>query len=282
MLSTRQNFGIGFAFLGILGGIFAWSELQPKDCGDSTHTTLILFDVTDPLGASAISAAKDYTWGIIEAAPDFSRVIVKPIRGLGEHNVLGATVQTNCRPIKPTFGTGVRAAVKKVEGEWSSFQDWFCGDSGGQRGLACGDQGRAKKGALDASFPPSTSSPILESIVDDARQYLSPRPQSWNLVVITDWRQYSSSLDLHMTRCDLHAQINVNKVPFLADARARVLEVKKDFGRPSQAVSLFAVRDGMTNAEADCLQRFGENFLNSITADSLAIQPPATFRLPRS
>ncbi len=282
MLSTRQNFTIGFAFLGILGVLYFWSSLQPKDCGNSTHTTLVLFDVTDPLSAPAISAAKDYAWEIIESAPDFSRVVVKPIRGLGGDTADSLAAVTSCRPIRPTASTGLRDAVKKVEGEWASFKDWFCGASAGRSGLTCGDQLRSKKSALDERFPPSTSSPILESIVDDVRQYISPRAQSWNLIVITDWRQYGSSLDLHLKRCDLQPQIEMDKVPFLADARQRVLEVKRDFGRPSQAVSLFAVRNGMTNAEADCLQRFGEKFFNGITSDSPSIQPPQTFRLPRS
>jgi hypothetical protein len=282
MLSTRQNFVIGFAFLALLAGLYAWKALQPKDCGNSTHTTLILFDVTDPLSAAAIAAAKDRAWDTIESAPDFSRVIVKPIRGLGGAQTTDPTEFSSCRPIKPTATTGFQQGIKIVERDWSGFKDWFCGDSAGQRGLACGDSRRTRKSALDSVFPPSTTSPILESIVDNARQYISPRVQSWNLIVITDWKQYGSSLDLHLKRCDIQPQIDMTKVPFLADTRSRVLDVKQDFGRPSQAISLFAVRDGMMNLEADCLQRFGEKFLNSITSESRSILPSETFRLPRS
>jgi hypothetical protein len=282
MLSTRQNFTIGFAFLGLLAGLYAWRSLQPQDCGDSTHTTLILLDVTDPLGTPAIAAAKDRAWGIIESAPDFSRVIVKPIRGLGGGQTNQSTEFASCRPIKPSATTGLKQGVKKVEREWSSFKDWFCGDSAGHRGLTCGDSRRTRNSALDSVFPPSSTSPILESIVDNARQYISPRVQSWSLIVITDWKQYGSSLDLHLKRCDLQPQIDLTKVPFLADAKSRVLDVKQDFGRSSQVTSLFALRDGMTTSEADCLQRFGEKFMNSITSDSPYINPPITERLPRS
>jgi hypothetical protein len=282
MLSTRQNFAIGFAFLGLLAGLYAWRALQPSDCGDSTHTTLILFDVTDPLGAPAIAAAKDRAWDIIESAPDFSRLIVKPIRGLGAAPTAQAAEFTKCRPTKPTATTGLKQGVKQVEREWNSFKDWFCGDSAGQRGLSCGDSRRTRNSALDSIFPPSSTSPILESIVDDARQYISPRAQSWNLIVITDWKQYGSSLDLHLKRCDLQPQIDMTKVPFLADSKSRVLDVKQDFGRPSQVTSFFALRAGMTTPEADCLQRFGEKFINSITSDSPYINPPITERLPRS
>ena len=282
MLSTRQNFAIGFAFLALLGGLFAWKALQPTDCGGSTHTTLILFDVTDPLSPPAIAAAKDRAWDIIESSPDFSRLIVKPIRGLGAVQTAQPTEFASCRPIKPTATTGLQQGVKQVERDWNSFMDWFCGDSAGQRGLSCGDTRRARNSALDSAFPPSSTSPILESIVDNARQYISPRVQSWNLIVITDWKQYGSSLDLHLKRCDLQPQINMTKVPFLADTRSRVLDVKQDFGRPSRVISLFALRDGMTTPEADCLQRFGEKFMNSIMSDSPHINPPITERLPRS
>lgn len=282
MLSTRQNFAIGFAFLGLLVGLYAWRSLQPQDCSESTHTTLVLFDVTDPLGTQAIAAAKDNAWGIIESAPDFSRVIVKPIRGLRGSETTETKEVASCRPIKPTATTGFQQGVKKVEREWNTFAEWFCGDSGGQRGLTCGDSRRKKNSALDAAFPPSSTSPILESIVDNARQYISPRGQSWTLIVISDWRQYGSSLDLHLKRCDLQPQIDISAVPFLADARSRVLDVEQDFGRPSQAISLFALRDGMTTPEADCLQRFGEKFLIGITAESRFILPPKTIRLPRS
>jgi hypothetical protein len=284
MTSTAKNFAISGLFIVALIGLVFWKESQPTGCENSNHTVLILLDTTDPLSERALSATKEYVWGLIDAAPAFSRVIFKEIRGVsrttGEQE---STVLEACRKNNPEdLSAGFRGPTKPVEAEWRELKDWVCGQSPSGDPVACNSPQRSKNGIFDRSSTASESSPILESIVDGAREYLTTRDQSWTLAVITDWRQYGSALDLHTKKCDLRTPIDYSKVPFLADASRRAFSVRGNPDSQSRIVSYFVLRESMTNDEANCLQSFAERFLGSQLESSSTIEPFEIIRLPKS
>ena len=261
-----------------------WKDRQPTGCENSDHTVLILFDTTDPLSERAISATKEYIWGLIEAAPAFSRIVFKEIRGESRTaSDQGTTVLEACRKSNPKdISAGFKGPTKPLEKDWQELKDWVCGESSSGDALACNSARRSKNGIFDRQSEASESSPILESIVDGAREYLTTREQSWTLAVITDWRQYGSSLDLHTRKCDLRTPINYSSVPFLADASRRALSVRGTPETQSRVISYFALRESMTNEEADCLQGFAERFLGGQLESTPKIEPFEIIRLPRS
>jgi hypothetical protein len=142
---------------------------------------------------------------------------------------------------------------------------------------------------LDRADKGSHTSPILESVVDSARQYLTIKDQSWTLVILSDWRQYGGSVDLHTKHCNPSAMLNYQSVPALAQKDKTTLSVSGEPERSSRVVSLFALRSTMANSEADCLQRFSEGFLLAQieggpldNGETPRVLPPETYRLPRS
>ena len=284
MTSTKRNFAISGLFIAGLLALVIWRDRQPTGCENSTHTILILLDNTDPLGERAISATKEYIWTLIAAAPAFSRIIFKEIRGESRTpSDREPTVLEACRKNNPEdISAGFKGPTKPVEQDWLKLKDWVCGQSPSGDSLACNSPQRSKNGIFDRESQPSESSPILESIVDGAREYLTTRDQSWTLAVITDWRQYGSTLDLHTRKCDLRTPINYSQVPFLADASRRTLSVRGSVDRQSRVISYFALRESMTNDEADCLQVFAERFLGSQLESNPRIDPFEIVRLPKS
>lgn len=284
MTSTKKNFAISGLFIAALLALVIWREAQPTGCESSTHTVLILLDSTDPLSERAISATKEYVWGLIEGAPAFSRILFKEIRGeSGTPSDQGTTVLEACRKNDPNdLSAGFKGPTKPVEKDWRELKDWVCGKSPPGESLACNSPQRSKSGIFDRKSEPSKSSPVLESIVDGAREYLTTRDQSWTLALITDWRQYGSTLDLHTKKCDPRTPINYSQVPFLADLSRRALGVRGNPEHQTQVVSYFVLRESMTNDEANCLQSFAERFLGSQLEANPKIEPFEIIRLPKS
>lgn len=284
MTSTTRNFAISAVFFLSLLALVLWKDRQPKGCDSAKHTTLILLDFTDPLGKDAISTAKEYVWEQIEKSPAFSRIIFKEIRGTdpGLSEAKNSVLEL-CRKNTPSDITNqFKGATKPVEKEWNILKDRVCGHGDPKASLSCSSPNRTADGFLDVQAAPSASSPILESTVDAAREYLTTREQSWTMIVISDWKQYGSSLNLHTQKCDMNAPPDFRKVPFLADPNRRAFSVRGTPANQSKVVSLFAVRSSMTNDEANCLQQFSEKFLNSQLQASRLIDAPEIIRLPKS
>lgn len=306
---TKRNFLIGGAFLAGMIGLVAYQATQTKDCGDSHHAVLVLIDYTDPIGYDANSAIKDRIWTIIEAAPNFSTLILRPILGV---DVTGAMLDKEtlqlCRPERPDFTAPWKGAVA-IRETWDKFKTEVCGTSSlnaavdypaeeglntvdiaaSAGGLPCGDDSR-KGSFFDMSRPQSQSSPILEQVVDNTRRFLTVPdiPRSWDLVIVSDWKQYTQQLDLHTKRCVGSAKDMIGRIPtFIGPSQEdkpfkALTSPEAPSGRSSTITSLFVLRDGMSDEEADCLEReFAQQFIvpntTNVPAANIVFE-----RLPRT
>lgn len=272
--------------------VTAFRVTRAEDCSSSTHTTLILIDKTDSLSMDALYAAKERIWTLIQEAPQFSQVVFREIVG-NDADGAARTPRTDslCRGMRPDGMEGFKGKAQVIREKWRVFQNEVCGSAPESNvgTLACNDPKRMKDGILDRAVKSSQTSPILESVVDSARQYLTTKDQSWTLVILSDWRQFGGSVDLHMKPCNASAMPNYQSVPALAQKDKKTLSVSGAPTRSSKIVSLFALRSTMTNSEADCLQRFSEGFLlTQIEGGTIdnggepRVLPPETYRLPRS
>jgi hypothetical protein len=183
----------------LIGGIalVAYTSMQEEDCSKANHTTLVLVDKTDSLGSDALGAAKQMVWQVIETAPAYSRLVFKEIVGNPNGSQAGAFVKEYCRKIKPDGTTQLFASEDVVKKEWRDFKNQICGTTSGEIENACNDPGREKEWNSRSRLATSASSPILQRIADSTRLFLTSSEQSWTLVVITDWRQYDGTINLH-------------------------------------------------------------------------------------
>lgn len=289
---TKRNFLVGGAFFALMVGLVVYQALRTENCDDSRHTVLVLVDYTDPVGQDAIAAVKDRVWTIIEGAPNFSTVVLRPILG---KDVSGAMLDKEtvelCRPERPDLTSPWKGAVK-IRETWRAFKAQVCGKpaaSAATDDLHCGDESR-KDSFFDKQRPESLSSPILEQVVDNSRRFLTvPNvPKSWDLVVVTDWREYTPQLDLHTRACAGVGRSMLERIPtFIGpDSEDRPFQAlaatDAPTGRASSITSLFVLREGMSDAEADCLER---EFAQQFIATNAVNIPPSNIafeRLPRT
>ena len=274
----------------VLATTFFFATTQKRDCSNFDHTTLVLIDQTDSIGEEARLTAKDYIWTVIEKAPDYSRVVFKEIIG-SQSSTSGSAVTDIelCREIKPTFTTQITNEEVTVKERWAALMDEVCGTNGTETILSCGSPVRKKDGVLDRESLPSESSPILEEGSDGARQYLAAKPQSWDLVVLSDWRQFSGKIDLHRNPCSSSNMPDYSTASFLGDPSSKIFSVSGSPERQSTVLSLFVTRKGMSNDEANCLRQFAQGFfLSQLQVGLLAdkqtprISPPVIKDLPQS
>ena len=288
MKTSTAYFLISVLVIGI-STVYFFSSTQQTDCSNFDHTTLVLIDQTDSISDEAKLTAKDFVWATIEKAPDFSRVVFKEILGTQVTSVTKRDDIEICREVQPTAVTALTAAPS-LKKKWAAFKDKVCGTTSGDIGTpSCGSPTRNRDGYLDGKSTPSMTSPILEGVTDAARQYLTTRPQSWDLVVISDWRQFSGNIDLHRKPCRSSNMPDYATASFLGGQSAKVFSVAGNPLRQSTVQSLFVTRIGMSNDEANCLRQFSQGFFLSqlqgglLTGKRLPrISPPVINDLPQS
>ena len=274
----------------VLATTFFFATTQQSDCSNFDHTTLVLIDQTDSIGEEARLTAKDYIWAVIEKAPNYSRVVFKEIIGSQSSTAASAARDIElCREIKPSFTTQLTNEEVTVKERWAALMNEVCGTNGTETILSCGSPVRKKDGVLDRESLPSESSPILEEVADAARQYLTAKPQSWDLVVLSDWRQFSGKIDLHRHPCDSKNMPDYSTAPFLGNPSSKIFSVSGNPVRQSAVLSLFVTRKGMSNEEANCLRQFSQGFfLSQLQVGLLAdkrmpsISSPVIKDLPQS
>ena len=290
---TKRNILLGTGFIVAVVALLLLQAAQTNDCREGSHTVLVLVDFTDALSSEAVSEAKNVIWQKIENAPQLSTIIFKPIIGADQSGQqIPRHAITSCKADKPNFWTAFLGSKKKARENWEAFEKATCGESS-PANLTCGDPRR--KGGFFAdlesgSLTKSVTSPILEQIVDDSRQHITVRPQSWDLVVVTDWKEYGPHLNVHTNSCVSQHPIDIQKVQTFVANKTKPLVVVGNQSRLSTITSLFAVRTSMTNQEADCLENdVAKRFIaesvgyatNAITGE-IGIDIARFDRLPRS
>lgn len=293
---TKRNFWLSGVALGLVAVFGVYGKLAKQNCSDE-HSTLVLIDFTDEISPAARRVVKDRVWAIIEGAPDYSRVVFKRIVG-------GDWVGSNtkdageafCRMPKPGPIDGLKGKTIDIKKNWANLKGRVCGkiaESVDKLPLRTGDElldaenaetcGSEKRDGsfFDKPYSPSVSSPILESIVDNSREYLTNTPKTWDFVVVTDWREYTANLNMQTKSCKLATRDSVSSVPIMTAPGKKVLWGEGGSERKSTITILFVLRNSMDNAEANCLESFGRRFvLTNIDGNSVA--PPVFDRLPRS
>jgi hypothetical protein len=283
MTSTTRNFAFGTAAILALIAAMVFQTLRTNDCDGGSHTVLVLVDFTDALSADARFALKDHVWRVIEDAPDFSWVVLRPILG---KSISGSQVarpeKKFCRGEKPDFTSPWKGAAKIVREKWGEFKVQVCGAHPDGKLSSCGDALRSGS-FFEQSINPSANSPILEQIVDDTRRFLKSRDQTWDLLVATDWRQNTEILDLHNRKCSEPGRvIDLDKLPLFTQDKTRLFSGSSSSSRVSTISSLFIPRADMDNEEADCLiNRVAfPFFMNNM--QNAGVRVTAETRLPRS
>jgi hypothetical protein len=296
---TAHNFAAGGAFFVLMVGLIAYQAFQETDCRNSGHTVLVLVDYTDHIGVDAHASLKDRVWTIAESAPAFSRVILRPILGAdAQGRMLDKETVEYCRGESPKASDSLRGAVK-IRQNWCEFKNLVCGRADGHPSsvcdgkresadLRCGDELR-QGSFFEKERPVSESSPILEQVVDNTRRFLTvpDKPVSWDLVIASDWKEYTQQLDLHTRSCEGAANGLIAKIPLFIppNQQGKVFRApdlnEAASGRGSSITSLFVLRDGMSDTEADCLEEFAKQFLVTNASNI----PPSGIvfdRLPRT
>lgn len=284
MFSTKQNFMLGGAFFVAVFGLVAYQSLRTTTCADDSHTVLVLVDFTDQIGDDARGAMKDHVWRIIEAAPDFSKVIMRPVMGLdGAGQMMVSSPVQACRGEKPGPGTGFKGPAKKARESWAQFKSQICGATQGDAlDLTCGHSDRGAS-FFDGKYAKSFTSPILEEITGNVSRFISTTRGSWDLVVATDWKQNTPNLNLESQSCDSRQSIDLSRIPTLVAPNEKPLSASDDQARKSTVTSLFLLRQSMTDAEANCLEsRVAQRFLLTHLGPSSVVAPPVFHRLPRT
>lgn len=280
---TKRNFMIGGTFFALLLIFLAYQAFRTKGCEGGSHSVLVLVDFTDAIGDDTRAALKDQVWFIVEKAPDFSKVILRPILGA---NSSGAQIDheaiEECRMEKPDFTSPWTGSAKEVRKKWRVFKDQICGKSQTSNDTSCSDPKRDAS-FFEKTFETSASSPIMEQIVDNTRRFLASPERSWDLIVASDWRQFTNMLDLHTQPCQPGRDIDLSKLPLFTQAGNRLFRASQGGRRPNEIHSLFIPRKGMTNEEVDCLlDRVAAPFFFNNMEGGGGVEAPLVPPLPRS
>jgi hypothetical protein len=281
---TTRNFIIGGAFFALLIVALAYQSIRTKGCDSESHTILVLVDFTDPLGVDTRAALKDEVWSIIERAPNFSRLVLRPIVGASASgDKREEPVIELCRVEKPDFTSPWTGPAKEVRKKWREFQDKVCGNSNGQDSMNCSDPRRGPA-FFEKSFAQSRSSPIMEKIVDDTRRFLSSSERSWDLIVASDWRQYTQLLDLQTVPCSIPGRvIDLGMLPLFTRSGTRIFRASVSGRDANKIFNFFIPRIGMNNEEADCLlERVATPFFLNNMEGGGGVDAYLDKRLPRS
>lgn len=280
---TKRNFLGGSAVLVIIAIFGLIGAFSKKDCTSDSRTVLVLVDFTDDIGVDARNVIKDKVWEIIERAPDFSRVVFKRISGDYANGLSSdADSQELCRVEKLSAKSPITGPTVKIKARWKKFKDEVCGESSNENDN-CGAAVRSerKKSFFDKAYPSSASSPIVEKVVDYSRQYLTNIPHAWDLVIVTDWKEYTPQLDLHTKPCVSNDGEYLKSVNSLVPRGEKLFTGPVDSSGKNTINSLFVLRHGMTNVQAQCLDAFGQAFVMT-NIDDDSVSKPEFHWLPRT
>jgi len=264
---TVIKFAFSGLFILVLIGFLIYSTFKRTSCEDSKSTILVLVDYTDPIGSKAIAVIKNKVWNEIESAPNFTKIILKPI--IDRDKVADTDSKYFCSGEKPSISSGLSGPTKEITERWEVLKNNVCGFTK-YKNVDCGDPSR-KNSFFEMKLPKSDSSPIMEQTIDNVREYIVGKSY-WNLIIASDWRQFTpNKVNFQTNKCD--SSVNFIKT-LLLNPR------EKFFDSNGEITNLFILRSDMTQNEANCLEEVGKKFFGSLIYSGEKLPNFITVRLP--
>jgi hypothetical protein len=251
MNPTYRNFLIGGLIIFVAGVI----QLIPNNsCEKSSNKLLILIDQTDQLSDKSIEAIQKYAVMAINNSLPYTNVVIRYISdGKIKKRYEG------CRPEKVEWYTQIAADDQKIEKEWKRFAAEFLSQ-------------------LTSKVEISDSSPIYESVIDDARvEFVNYKHRE--LLVFSDFREYAKNKVNLQTQCTdvLTESKNImNNLPTIPKA-----EVDGMRALDNVHVSRFMIpRNSMSKDDLDCLVKVSDMVFQNLMSSTSTLDPMGF--LPRS
>jgi hypothetical protein len=221
--------------LGLLSLFAIFQLLKTGDpCAKPPERHVIIIDGTDQLGNLTVDGIKSKLKELTEKAAVGARFKLVFIGG----DPPSSKTITTCRPETSTLSN----AEKKIQREWQDFN-------------------RILFDPLDNRPKSSPSSPIYETILDEARTEFQGFSGKKILTVISDWRQYSPG------KLNLHHECEDPKKAFTALSESLLVRVSLTADRPLANVAvhrLLIPRDDMSEKFTKCVLQVADMFINTI------------------
>ena len=235
-----------FLFVGLLAfGLIAYQIFKPEDpCNKPSSKYLFLIDRTDFLGPKTQDGIKNALNKLIEEAEPGTLIKLTYVTGDERSD---ETVSA-CRPRMLTRTTTIHTKKGEVQGRWDEFQ-------------------KKIDTKLNEKQSPSPSSPIYETVLNEARTEFQAFSGKKLIAVFSDYRQHTSKVSLHHRCGDIDMEFNrlVDSLPL----ERTKLQGKAQPLAPLSAAEIhpyFIPRDDMNREFMSCVTAIADRFFNK-TAD---------------
>ncbi len=244
MNPTKRNFLIG----GLVIIVATILQLIPKhSCEDSSAKLLILIDQTDALSDKTLEAIQNHAKSAIDTSLPYTNVVVKYISdGTIKKRYEG------CRPEKIEWYTQITADDATLTKKWKEFTQEFLGH-------------------LTSIVGVSESSPIYETVIDDARlEFVDFKYK--NLMVFTDFRQFTKNKINLQTKC---GDVSLETKNIL-DTLPTLTQIDSSNMRPLNGVHVkrfFIPRADMTKENISCLTSVADMVFQNLATETTELTP---------
>jgi hypothetical protein len=244
MSPAQKNFLIGGLIIAVAGIV----QLLPQNsCEKSSNKLLVLIDQTDQLSDKSLESIQQHAKQAINASLPYTNVVVKYISdGKIKKRYEG------CRPEKVEWYTQVFADDQKLDKQWRRFVSEFLSQ-------------------LTAKVENSDSSPIYESVIDDARMEFVDYKNK-EMLVFSDFREYTKNKVNLQTKClDASSESHtiINTLPTITQAGSESM-------RPLDGVNVkrFIIpRESMSKSELDCLVTVSDMVFQNMMSSASILAP---------
>lgn len=223
-------------------------QLSPEDsCEKSSSKLLILIDQTDYLSDKTMDAIKNHAKATINNSKANTNVVVKYISD-GKIN----NRYEGCRPEKVEWYTQITSDDVALTKKWKEFADDFLNH-------------------LTLDMGVSESSPIYETIIDDARvEFVDFKYKT--LIVFSDFRQFTKNKINLQTKCTDASKETDNILNTLATSPVAEAATMRPLGGVNVR-RYFIPRASMTKDNISCLISVSDMVFQNLSTNTTELAP---------
>jgi len=222
-------------------GLIGYQIFKPDDpCNKPNSKYLFLIDRTDLLSLKTQEGIKKIIDNFIESAKPGTLIRIVYITG----NDKSDDTVSACRPEMLTRTTTITTKKGEVQGRWDEFY-------------------KKIETKLNEKQLSSPSSPIYDTVLNEARTEFQPFSGKKLIAVFSDYRQHTSKFSLHHRCGDIDSEFNR-----LIDSLPIQRNDPQGKSQPLAALSAteihpyFIPRDDMTREYMTCVTAIAERFFN--------------------